>query len=85
VLTVDGLKIPVNRATVGTVYEAVLSKKISREAHPIRAAERRQIVATAVGRGYRWLGWWAPKARKNLTPLRGSCGRITKPRPSAVA
>src|SRR5262249_57811438 len=68
--------------------EAQLSK-MSREAHPIKAAERRQILAPGASPGS--FGYYDDEPRRgerflaNLSPLRGSVLNDTLPRPSAVA
>jgi hypothetical protein len=51
-----------------------LSKMIFAVAHPIPAAERRQSLATAGGRGLCAETCEPRKGRKNLSPLRGSFG-----------
>src|SRR6516162_2595004 len=63
--------------------------RMSREAPPIRAAERRQIVATAEGRGFRYRCVMSTVgAKDSLGLFRHSVADFsndTLPRPSAVA
>src|SRR6516164_3101467 len=63
--------------------------RMSREAPPIRAAERRQIVATAEGRGFRYRCVMSTVgAKDSLELFRHSVADFsndTLPRPSAVA